>query len=65
MRKEWLARILIVVLLAAAVGIPVLGWWRGSQGVLLHARMAETGGWTLTDYRRFSAIRYAPLGPLV
>lgn len=46
MRKEWLARILIVVLLAAAVGIPALGWWRGSLGVLLHARMAETGGWT-------------------
>ena len=46
MRKEWLARILIVVLLAAAVGIPALGWWRGSQGVLLRARMAETGGWT-------------------
>ena len=27
--------------------------------------LAGGGGWTLTDYRRFSATRYAPLGPLV
>lgn len=46
MRKEWLARILVLLLLIAAVGIPALGWWQRSQGILLHARMAETGGWT-------------------
>jgi mono/diheme cytochrome c family protein/plastocyanin len=46
MHREVLARILIIPLLAAAVGIPAAGWWQRSQGVLVHARMAETGGWT-------------------
>jgi len=46
MRQEWLARILVILLLAVAVSIPVVGWWQRSQGVVLHARMAETGGWT-------------------
>lgn len=46
MRKEWLARILVISLLAAALAIPLLGWRGGAQGILVHARMAETGGWT-------------------
>lgn len=46
MRKEWLARILVLLLLAIAVGIPVMGWRQRSQGIVIHARMAETGGWT-------------------
>jgi cytochrome c oxidase subunit 2 len=46
MRKEWLARILVLLLLAMAVGIPVVGWRQRSQGMVVHARMAETGGWT-------------------
>ena len=45
MRQEWFARILIIALLGAVIAIPVLGWQR-AQGTLLHARMAETGGWT-------------------
>lgn len=45
MRTEWLARTLVIVLLAAAIAIPVIGWRQRSQGILLHARMAETGGW--------------------
>ena len=36
----------VIVLLAAAVAIPVGAWWVRSRGVVIHARMAETGGWT-------------------
>ena len=46
MRKEWIARILVLALLAAAIALPVAGWRQQSQGILLRARMAETGGWT-------------------
>lgn len=46
MRQEWWARILVMLLLAAAAGIPAFGMWQRSQGVVLHAKMAETGGWT-------------------
>jgi len=45
MRKEWLARLIVIVLAAAAVAVPVGGWYVRSQGILMHARMAETGGW--------------------
>jgi len=44
MRKEWLARIIVIVLVAAAIVIPVAAWWLRSRGVVIHARMAETGG---------------------
>ncbi len=46
MRKEWLARIVLVVLVLAAVTLPLGAWWVRNRGVILHARMAETGGWT-------------------
>jgi mono/diheme cytochrome c family protein/plastocyanin len=46
MRKEWLARIIVILLVAAAIGIPVVGWRQRSRGIVIHARMAETGGWT-------------------
>ena len=46
MRKEWLARIIVIVLVAAAIAIPVGAWWLRSRDVVIHARMAETGGWT-------------------
>jgi cytochrome c oxidase subunit 2 len=46
MRYEGLARIVVIVLLAAAIGIPAVGWWQRSRGIVIHARMAETGGWT-------------------
>ena len=45
MRREGLARIIVLLLLAAAIGIPAVGWWQRSQGIVVHARMAETGGW--------------------
>src|SRR5512143_1961933 len=46
MRKEWLARLVIVVLFGVAVSVPILSAGRQrSQGILIHARMAETGGW--------------------
>ena len=46
MRKEWLARILVVLLLATAIGIPAMAARSRSHGIVIHARMAETGGWT-------------------
>lgn len=46
MRREWLARLLILFLLALAMGLTAWGAWQRSQSVLVHARMAETGGWT-------------------
>ena len=46
MRKEWLARTIVIVLVAAAIVIPVAAWWVRSRDVVIHARMAETGGWT-------------------
>ena len=46
MRKEWLARMIVILLVAAAISLPVVGWWQRSQGIVIHARMAETGGWT-------------------
>lgn len=45
MRREGLARILIITLIAVAIGIPAVGWWQHSQGIVLHAQIAETGGW--------------------
>lgn len=45
MRKEWLARSIVLVLVAAAIVIPVVAWRVRSHGIVMHARMAETGGW--------------------
>jgi hypothetical protein len=46
MRKEWLARSIVLVFVAAAIAFPMLGWQVRSRGIVIHARMAETGGWT-------------------
>src|SRR5574341_863213 len=51
MRSEWLARIIVIGLAAAAIAIPVGGWWAQARGIELHARMAETGGWTPESLR--------------
>ncbi len=45
MRQERLARALIILSLAIALGVPAAGWWQHSQGIVIHASMAETGGW--------------------
>lgn len=46
MIKEWLARSIVMALVAAAIAIPAGALrWR-SKGTIIHARMAETGGWT-------------------
>jgi len=46
MRKEWIARSVVLVLVAAAITVPVAAWQARSRGIVMHARMAETGGWT-------------------
>jgi len=51
MKKEFLARSLIFFFLAAAVAVPLGGLWLSSRAepgtVVLHARMAQNGGWSL------------------
>ncbi len=45
--SEWLARLCVLAAVLAAIAIPAWGWWALRQdAVTLHARMAETGGWT-------------------
>lgn len=46
MIKEWIARAIIVLGLAAVISIPVINTVHGSNGIVMHARMAENGGWT-------------------
>jgi mono/diheme cytochrome c family protein/plastocyanin len=45
MKKEWLARGILLLSLAVVIAIPSLGWWQQKQGLVVHAHMAETGGW--------------------
>lgn len=46
MRKEWLARSIVLVLVAVAIAIPVVAWRVRLRDIVIHARMAESGGWT-------------------
>ncbi len=46
MLKEWLARGMIVLGLALVASTPLVSRWQNSQGIVIHARMAENGGWT-------------------
>ncbi len=46
MIKEWLARGIVILGLATVISIPAVNRINGSQPIELHARMAETGGWT-------------------
>lgn len=46
MRKEWLARSIVLVLVATAIAIPVVAWRVRLRDIVIHARMAESGGWT-------------------
>jgi len=46
MHKEWLARLVLSLGITFAVGIPAVGWLQHTHTTVLHARMAENGGWT-------------------
>ena len=46
MMREWIARGIIILGLAAVISIPVIKTVRGSDAIVVHARMAEKGGWT-------------------
>jgi mono/diheme cytochrome c family protein/plastocyanin len=46
MHKEWLARGMIIMGILAVISIPALHWVQNPQVLVLHARMAEDGGWT-------------------
>ena len=46
MIREWIARGIVVLGLAAVISIPVIKTVHGSDGIVMHARMAENGGWT-------------------
>lgn len=45
MKDKWIALGVLLILLTAAVSIPLAGWWKNQQGIILHAHMAEAGGW--------------------
>ena len=51
MKKETLARSLVVLFILAAVAIPLAGRWLAGRnqpaGIELHARMPENGGWSI------------------
>src|SRR5512143_1899908 len=49
MRKEYLARIIVFALVASAVAFPLVAARFRTGGTVIHARMAETGGWTPGD----------------
>ena len=46
MIKEWIARGIIILGLAAVISVPLIKTVHGSGAVMVHARMAEKGGWT-------------------
>lgn len=46
MIREWIARGFVILGLAAVISIPVIQSVHGSDAIMVHARMAETGGWT-------------------
>ncbi len=46
MRHRWLPLVLVTALLTAVVSIPVAEKVLAPQGIEMHARMAESGGWT-------------------
>ena len=45
MIKEWIARGIVVLGLAVVISIPVIKTVHGSDAIVVHARMAENGGW--------------------
>ncbi len=51
MKKEILARILVIVIVVAAAVIPLAGYFLtpilGAKTIDMHARMAENGGWSI------------------
>ncbi|PKN88116.1 MAG: hypothetical protein CVU46_02115 [Chloroflexi bacterium HGW-Chloroflexi-8] len=50
MKKEGLARWIVILLVLAAVGVPLVGWWLSKDlaaTLELHARMPENGGWSV------------------
>ncbi|HMN12782.1 MAG TPA: hypothetical protein PKD55_10710, partial [Bellilinea sp.] len=49
MKKEGLARWIVILLVLAAIVVPLGSWWLSKdQGakIELHARMPENGGWS-------------------
>jgi mono/diheme cytochrome c family protein len=51
-RKEWLARLLVLALVAGAIAIPALAWQASqAQGLLIRATLPESGGWLPGDLK--------------
>jgi cytochrome c oxidase subunit 2 len=46
LKSEWVARLLVAFLVVAVIAAVGVSWLFRPQTPLLHARMAETGGWT-------------------
>lgn len=50
-RSNWIAGLVVVLLVSAAVAVPLIGREAGEGGILIHGRMAESGGWTPANLR--------------
>jgi mono/diheme cytochrome c family protein len=48
MKTKWIPVVTVLAFLLLAVSIPIFGIWQANQddAVMIHARMAENGGWT-------------------
>ncbi|BCY16612.1 MAG: hypothetical protein HPY59_14750 [Anaerolineae bacterium] len=50
MKKERIARWIVIILVLTAIGVPLGSWWlsraQGTQ-IEIHARMPENGGWSI------------------
>lgn len=49
MRREGYARLVVILLVIAALGIPAWGWWQRTGWIDIRARMPEAGGWDPAD----------------
>ncbi|RPI83706.1 MAG: hypothetical protein EHM41_15285 [Chloroflexi bacterium] len=50
-RLNWFFGIIAALLVTAAIVVPLVGRIRDEKTIILHGRMAESGGWTPTDLR--------------
>jgi len=49
MFREWPAKLVVITLVVAVLGILAWGWWQHAGWIKIHARMPEAGGWDPAD----------------
>jgi cytochrome c oxidase subunit 2 len=56
MKREWSARLLLVLLLTLSLLVVGVGWYSQKKVITLRARMAEEGGWSPSEIKAFVGI---------